>query len=121
MGTRMLASQESGVHANVKQAVVDASEVDTMMFNRSIGRPMRVLRTPTSSDADGSDARVLLARILETYDDGDIGASLAQLGQVTGRVVEVLPVAEILRRTVAEFDEHLERLARLHLVSASRV
>ena len=120
MGTRMLASTESSVHSGVKDAVVAANETDTMMFNRTIGRPMRVLRTPTATAADGTDARALLSRILETYDDGDIGASLAQLGQVAGRVDEVLPVGEIIGRTVADFEAGLERLSRHHLAGAQR-
>ena len=45
MGTRMVASLESPVHQNMKQAVVDAEETDTMMINQHNGKPVRVLRT----------------------------------------------------------------------------
>ncbi|MBS44326.1 MAG: nitronate monooxygenase [Nocardioides sp.] len=105
MGTRMLATTESGVHPGLKQAVVDAREVDTMMFNRTVGRPMRVLRTATATAADGGDARPLLAEVRRTYDDGDLEASLAQLGQVAGRVDDVVDVATLLARTVTELED----------------
>ncbi|MET0448616.1 MAG: nitronate monooxygenase [Aeromicrobium sp.] len=117
MGTRMLASRESAVHANVKDAVLTASETDTMMLNRSSGKPMRVLRTASATALDedpDATAGPLLSRILETYEDGDLEASLAQLGQAAGRIDEVLAAAEIIRRTTTEFEQILERLAASH-------
>ena len=40
MGTRMLSSEESGVHWNMKQAVLDAAETDTMLINRHNRKPV---------------------------------------------------------------------------------
>lgn len=118
MGTRMLASEESAVHDKVKQAVVDAAETDTLLLNRHNGKPMRVLRTELTTrlelEGDG-DPTAHLARILETYEGGDLEASLQQLGQVAGRVDAVLPAGDIVRQTVAEFAEVLQRLSDRHL------
>jgi enoyl-[acyl-carrier protein] reductase II len=113
MGTRMLASVESGVHANVKDAVLRATETDTVLLNRHNRRPMRVLRTDLVSEVerDLSDPTALLLKVRDTYEGGDLGASLQQLGQGAGRIDQILPVAEILRRTVAEFDELLQQLS----------
>ncbi|GAA1749282.1 nitronate monooxygenase [Aeromicrobium alkaliterrae] len=118
MGTRMLASRESSVHAAVKDAILGASEADTFMLNRTVGRPMRVLRTATSELADGQDVRPLLARITETYHDGDLDASLLQAGQVAGRIDSLETVAEILREAVASFDARLHELVRGRTVDA---
>jgi enoyl-[acyl-carrier protein] reductase II len=117
MGTRMLASVESGVHANVKDAVLRATETDTVLLNRHNRRPMRVLRTDLVSEVerDLSDPTALLLKVRDTYEGGDLGASLQQLGQVAGRIDQILPVAEILRRTVAEFDELLQQLSEQFL------
>ena len=41
-----------------------------------------------------------------------------QLGQVAGRIDEILPVAEIIRRTVAEFGDVLTDLADRYLAGA---
>ncbi|MFV0308163.1 MAG: NAD(P)H-dependent flavin oxidoreductase [Desertimonas sp.] len=106
MGTRMLSSIESGVHQNMKQAVVDAAETDTMLINQHQRKPVRVLRTRTTEAFEGAtegDPMALLANIAALYDDGDLEASLPQLGAVAGRIDSLLPAAEIVARTVAEF------------------
>ena len=106
MGTRMVASLEAGVHHNMKQAVVDAVETDTMLINQHNAKPVRVLRTNSTAPfeyASEGNPMALLASILDLYEGGDLDASLPQLGQVAGRIDEVLPAADIIARTVAEF------------------
>jgi enoyl-[acyl-carrier protein] reductase II len=118
MGTRMLASAESGVHPNMKQAVVEAAETDTMLINRHNRRPVRVLRTETTERfelAAEGDPMELLGNIMALYADGDLNASLPQVGAVAGRIEEVLPAAEIIRRTVEEFAGVLGSLADRYL------
>ncbi|EXG82901.1 NAD(P)H-dependent flavin oxidoreductase [Cryptosporangium arvum] len=115
MGTRMLASAESAVHDNLKQAVLAATETDTVLLDGALGRPMRVLRTDLVDsllDLPDPDAFARLAHVTTLYHEGDLAASLAQLGQVAGRVDEILPVAEIFRRTLKEFDEVVGGLPR---------
>jgi Dioxygenases related to 2-nitropropane dioxygenase len=46
MGTRFIATQEAPVHPNVKQAILDASELDTRLIMRSLRNTERVLKTP---------------------------------------------------------------------------
>jgi len=113
MGTRMLSSVESGVHWNMKQAVLDAAETDTMLINRQNNKPVRVLRTPTTEpfELGGGDPMELLGNTLALYDGGDFEGTLPQLGAVAGRIEEVLPAAEIVRRTVEEFGAVVTGLA----------
>ena len=121
MGTRMLSSVESGVHQNMKQAVVDAAETDTMLINQHNRKPVRVLRTATTERfelASEGDPMALLGDILDLYRDGNMEASLPQLGAVAGRIDEILPAAEIIRRTVEEFEAVLGDLARRYLDAA---
>jgi enoyl-[acyl-carrier protein] reductase II len=106
MGTRFVASLEAGVHHNMKQAVVEAAETDTMLINQHNGKPVRVLRTHTTARfelANEGNPMALLGDIAKLYGDGDLEASLPQLGQVAGRIEEILPAGEILARTVTEF------------------
>jgi enoyl-[acyl-carrier protein] reductase II len=113
MGTRMLSSLESGVHWNMKQAVLDAAETDTMLINRHNNKPVRVLRTRTTEQFENSnegDPMALIGNTLALYQDGDMEGTLPQLGAVAGRIDEILPAAEIIRRTVAEFEETLGAL-----------
>jgi enoyl-[acyl-carrier protein] reductase II len=121
MGTRMMASAESPVHDNLKAAVVGALETDTMLINQHNGKPVRVLRTRTTERFEGAsegDPMALLGDILELYRDGDLEASLPQCGAVAGRIEEVLPAAEIIARTVAEFAATVDRLGRSYPAAA---
>jgi len=118
MGTRMVATVESPVHHNMKQAVVDAEETDTMLINQHAGRPVRVLRTQSTAPFELSNegnAMALLPLTIEMYTNGDMNLGLPQLGQVAGRIDAILPVAEIIRRTVAEFEDAVGGLASQHL------
>ena len=123
MGTRMLSSVESGVHQNMKQAVVDAAETDTMLINQHNRKPVRVLRTATTERVRAGRPRATRWRCSATscdlYEDGEHGgARCPQLGAVAGRIDEILPAAEIIRRTVEEFEEVLGGLARRYLDAA---
>jgi enoyl-[acyl-carrier protein] reductase II len=97
MGTRMLASVESPVHAAFKEAIVDADEMGTVLVSIP-GRPtMRVIRTEGAKHAAATgEAPVGLDRVHELYFGGDMEASLANTGQVAGRVADVRPVSEII-------------------------
>jgi enoyl-[acyl-carrier protein] reductase II len=120
MGTRMVASVESPVHQNMKQAVVDAEETDTMMINQHNGRPVRVLRTAATAPFELSNEgnpMALLPQTLEMYRNGDLDAGLPQLGQVAGRIEAIQPAADIIRQTVAEFESTLGLLAQQYLRS----
>jgi len=48
IGTRLLATQESPIHENLKKALVQASELDTMLVMRSIGATHRVWNNPAA-------------------------------------------------------------------------
>ena len=94
MGTAMLASAESPVHDNWKQAVIAAAETDTVLVKRGQAPSMRVLRTETADTIEEpADA---LRKLEELYFGGDMLASLANTGQVAGRIDSIRPVADIL-------------------------
>ena len=100
MGTRMLASAESGVHANFKNAIVDADDSGTVLLDVPGNPTMRVLRTGLAQRVAANDANAhLLGRITELYFGGDLDASVANTGQVSSRIVDLPPVADIVRET----------------------
>jgi len=118
MGTRMVATVESPVHQNMKQAVVDAEETDTMMINQHNGRPVRVLRTAATAPFELSNEgnpMALLPLTLEMYQNGDLNSGLPQLGQVAGRIEAIQTAGDIIRETVAEFESTLGALADRYL------
>src|ERR1700733_4119090 len=54
MGTRLLASSDSPVHGNLKEAVVEADETATVLLPLEGNRMMRVIRTQTAEKLDGA-------------------------------------------------------------------
>jgi enoyl-[acyl-carrier protein] reductase II len=109
MGTRMVSSAESPVHANWKNAVLAAKETDTVFLNRfGPGPALRALRTEKTTrlekDPPATPMMGEFGNALKLYFGGDMEASIALSGQVCGRIDEVKPVAQIIAETVAEFE-----------------
>lgn len=105
MGTRMVASAESPVHDNWKNAILSAAETDTVFLNR-FGRPgLRALRTEKTTLLERQDQVELsvFGRATDLYFGGDMEASIALTGQVAGRITEVRPVREIIWDTVNQY------------------
>jgi enoyl-[acyl-carrier protein] reductase II len=115
MGTRMLASTESLVHANFKNAILDANDSGTVLLDIPGNPTMRVLRAGLGARvaSDGAEGR-LLGKITDLYFGGDMEASVANTGQVSSRIVELLPVAEIVRRTWDDVEAVLEAARARH-------
>ena len=109
MGTRMLASWESLVHNNFKDAIVAADDSGTVMLDIPGNPTMRVLRTGLAARVAAHDPEVeLLGKVTDLYFDGDMEASVANTGQVSSRIAELLPVAEIVRRTWGDIEAALD-------------
>jgi enoyl-[acyl-carrier protein] reductase II len=115
MGTRMVAAQESPVHENWKNAIVNAAETDTVFLNR-FGRPgLRALRTERTTRLEREDQVGMdqFARTQEVYFGGDLEAGIALTGQVAGRITEVLSVETIIHDTVNQCRERIASFDKL--------
>lgn len=105
MGTRLLASADSPVHPNLKQAVVGADETSTVMLPLDGKRMMRVIRTAAAdkiaekinASASLADSGAALERVQRLCFDGDMDASVANTGQVAGRIEDLPPAADIIK------------------------
>lgn len=108
MGTRMLASVESPVHQAFKDAVVANNDLGTVMISTPGMPTMRVLKTERASQtATTGDPGDGLAQVQALYFEGALEASYANLGQVSSRITEIEPVAEIIRGI---WDEAMSRI-----------
>jgi enoyl-[acyl-carrier protein] reductase II len=117
MGTRMLASAESPVHDNFKEAIVSADDTATVLLALERMPTMRVIRTEAADrcarsgrwEFDGG-----LLTVEELYTSGDMNCSLANTGQVAGRIDDVRPVAQIISEIwsgcLAALDDARRRL-----------
>ena len=100
MGTRMLASDEALVHANFKDAIVGAGDDGTILISLPGAPTMRVLRVGLAQQIEaGNVVTPQLGGVETLYFDGDLHVSVANTGQVSSRITEVLPVAEIVTST----------------------
>lgn len=114
MGTRMVSSAESPVHHNWKDAIIGASDQDTLIINQFSSPALRVLRTNLTTGLERKesvDYRSIFANVQSLYFGGDMEASAALTGQVAGRIEAVKPVAQIIEETMREFYETIEMLS----------
>jgi enoyl-[acyl-carrier protein] reductase II len=118
MGTRMVSSEESPVHANWKNAIINAKETDTVFLNRAHSPALRALRTAKTSRLEfetETNAMTEFGTALDLYFGGDMEASIALTGQVCGRIDRVRPVAEVIDEVKREFFDVLGDLSTRYL------
>ena len=113
LGTRMVSALESPVHANWKDAILQAAETDTVFLNRFHGPALRALRTGRTSRLERSSDNVFgeFGNTRELYFGGDMEAAVPLTGQVAGRIDAIKPVAQILGEIREEFFATIGALA----------
>jgi NADH:quinone reductase (non-electrogenic) len=120
LGTRFVAVKESNAHHNYQRAIVEAQETDTVVIERSIGRPARVLKSRVSEqileveemldlEHAGADERLrrLLPFILGKVNtraalEGVLEEGYVWAGQVVGLINDVPSVQELIERIVRQ-------------------
>jgi enoyl-[acyl-carrier protein] reductase II len=119
LGTAMVSSVESPVHGSWKQAIIDATETDTVFLNSHTSPALRALRTPHTESLEfdhATNAMSAFGRVSDVYFGGDLGAGIALGGQVAGRIDASRPVAEIIRNCVDQCEEILQSLSEQYLL-----
>jgi nitronate monooxygenase len=125
MGTRFIATKEAPVHDNVKQAILNASELDTRLVMRPLRNTERVLTNPAverlleKEKVMGSDLKFedIVGEVAGVYPkvmtEGDMDVGAWSCGMVAGLVYDIPTVQELLDRIMHEADALIsERLAR---------
>lgn len=123
IGSRFVASAESSAHPHFKSAVAAAGEGDTLLTLKEV-TPVRLLkngfyesvRAAYGRGATAEELRALLGkgRAKKGMFEGDLEAGELEIGQVSGLISDVVPVAEILRRLLAEYEEARMRMLPLN-------
>jgi len=121
MGTRILATREAPVHDNLKQALVNASEQDTMLVMRSIHATHRVWVNEAAKrcaelEASGGELAEILNIVAgknakRMYDEGDLAAGVISCGQGVGLAHDIPTLKELFDRTVREAGDMARKLA----------
>ena len=118
MGTRFIATQEAPVHDNVKQALVEADELQTRLIMRPLRNTERVLKNAATervleieqekgSDVDIEDIRHLVAgeQGRKVLHDGEMDAGAWSCGMVAGLIHDIPTCEELIDRIMSEADE----------------
>jgi len=122
MGTRLLAAEETPLHPDVKQRLLQASELDTRLVLRSIGNTHRVIDNETSRkvaelEEKGAGLEELLPLISgmitkEKFASASDGGLLA-CGQGVGQIKRLQPMRQIITEVVEECQQAIARLNTL--------
>ncbi|MBB3181799.1 nitronate monooxygenase family protein [Variovorax sp. Sphag1AA] len=126
MGTRFLATKEAPVHDNVKQAILDASELDTRLVMRPLRNTERVLNNAgverilekekqMGSSISFSDIAPEVAGVYpKVMRSGEMDAGAWSCGMVAGLIHDIPTVQQLIERIVKDAERLVsERLARL--------
>jgi enoyl-[acyl-carrier protein] reductase II len=137
LGTRFIASKEAPAPESWKRAITAAKSEDAIKVDVlndisplpgtvGFGTVLRSLHTDFLDEwsAKRDEARRecdrLRQQIMSTTQAGQPDATLLTAGQTAGGVKEILPVAEIMRRLVAETEAALSRTSDLSEASQQR-
>ena len=113
MGTRFIVADESIVHANYKERVIKAKDIDSEVTGRSTGHPIRVLRNKMTREylkmeAQGVSLEELevltLGSLRKAVMEGDVVNGSLMAGQIAGLVKKEQTCKEIIEEIMQEAD-----------------
>ncbi len=114
MGTRFIATQEAPVHENVKQAIVDATELDTRLIMRSLRNTERVMNNAAVESLLEKEKHLgdeltfddITEEVAGVYPrimmEGDMDAGAWSCGMVAGLINDIPTVKELIDRIMSE-------------------
>ncbi len=124
IGSRFVASQEASSHEDFKQMVVDAKEGDTHLTLKELA-PVRMLKNKFYQDiaalyAKGTSVEELKnllgrARAKRGMFEGDLIEGELEIGQVSGLIHDIKPVAEIMKDLVSDFENTRRCMSEIRL------
>ena len=117
MGTRFVTAAESIAHANYKERIVKAKDIDSEVTGRSTGHPIRVLRNQMSRDylkmekngASLEELEVLtLGSLRKAVMDGDVKGGSLMAGQIAGLIRQENTCKEIIEEITGQAEKLLK-------------
>ena len=117
MGTRFVSSQESPVHENWKKAILNGTESDTYVLNKTGTPCLRAIKTDYTKEIyeKGSMDMSVFKGVQDLYFGGNLNAAPALTGQSMGLIDEIKSVETIINETVKEFNTTCEKLSSVKL------
>lgn len=121
MGTRFLACKECRLHQNFKDVILQATEKDTFLVQKTIKNACRVWKNQACTrlyelEAHGNPTLQDVLYIVngrrqrQCYESGDIQNGTFPVGQCIGRIHSILSAKEIIEQIVQDADTQLAAL-----------
>lgn len=118
IGTRFVVSKESIVHANYKERVIKAKDIDSVVTGVSHGHPVRCLRNKMTREylkleKEGKSFEELeyltLGALRKAVMEGDIEKGTVMAGQIAGLIKKEESCKEIVEEMMGEAARLLKR------------
>lgn len=119
IGTRLIATKEAPFHDRYKQNLVEASDTETILIGRSIGRLRRILKTPYAMKLkDMEESGMSLERYSEMTSEqkhikgaieGDMENGFINSGQIAGLIENIPSVKELFSSMMEEAENQMNR------------
>jgi nitronate monooxygenase len=133
MGTRLLVAKEVTAHAGYKQALVDATERDTVLTMGSVRNTVRTLANETTAEVarmEAENPNVTIQELLPlvsgkigkaAYRTGDVARGMLSAGHALGLTDQIEPMADIIARIEAEAETAYRRTGQvMHISEAAQ-
>lgn len=119
IGSRFVATHESSAHINFKNAVINAREGDTQLSLKQL-TPVRLIKnaffekvSELERSGAGSEALAELlgrGRAKKGMFEGDMVEGELEIGQVSGSITKIQPVAEVMEELIREYNTTLKQI-----------
>ena len=120
LGTRFISATECTAHPNYKEKLINATDISTIVTGKSLGHPVRSLKTPFSrnfakmeSDPNVTPEEMLAfggGALRKAVQDGDIDGSY-MAGECAGLVKKTEPAAAIIEDIISGAEKVIKEAA----------
>lgn len=117
MGTRFVAAKESIVHANYKEKIIKAKDIDSTVTGTTTGHPVRSIRNAMTKEyqrleKEGADfmelEKLTLGSLRKAVQDGDVTNGTLMAGQIAGLVKAEDTCYDIIHEIMADAQRLLQ-------------
>ncbi len=124
MGTRFMVTKEAPIHDNVKQRMIEATELDTALIYRSFRNTARVFKNSVAEkvveiesrpeETKFEDIQPLVQGVKgrELFDGGDLDKGIWSAGMIVGLIDDNPSCEELITRIVAEAEDIISKRLR---------
>jgi len=120
MGTAFMMTQESKIHQNIKDRLLETKEADTALLLTTIMNPVRCIKNKLADEclaieADGADFDQIINTVAGgkgqvAYDSGDPDGAPIACGQIAGLIDEIKSVQQVIEDILSEAEQLMGRL-----------